>query len=48
MKNLLLMRAPPKYIQGSNALKHFHENIKEFGNNYFLYVQIVLISQLMI
>ena len=34
MKNLLLMRAPPKYIQGSNALKHFHENIKEFGNNY--------------
>ncbi|MDY4937455.1 MAG: iron-containing alcohol dehydrogenase, partial [Candidatus Onthovivens sp.] len=34
MKNLLLMRAPLKYIQGANALKHFYENIKEFGNNY--------------
>ena len=34
MKSLLLMRAPLKYIQGSNALKHFYENIKEFGNNY--------------
>lgn len=48
MKNLLLMRAPLKYIQGANALKHFYENIKEFGNNYLLYVQIVLIIQLMI
>lgn len=34
MKNLLLMRAPLKYVQGANALKHFYENIKEFGNKY--------------
>ena len=31
MKNLLLMRAPLKYIQGADALKHFYENIKDFG-----------------
>ncbi len=37
MKNLLLMRAPLKYIQGADALKHFYENIKEFGCN-FLFI----------
>lgn len=37
MKELLLMRAPLKYIQGVNALEHFYENIKDFGSN-FLFV----------
>ena len=37
MKNLLLMRAPLKYIQGADALKHFYENIKDFGDN-FLFI----------
>lgn len=34
MKDLLLMRAPLKYIQGEGALNHFYENIKNFGENY--------------
>ena len=31
MKDLLLMRAPLKYIQGKDALKKFYENSKDFG-----------------
>ena len=34
MKDLLLMRAPLKYIQGKDALKKFYENSKEFGKKY--------------
>ena len=34
MKDLLLMRAPLKYIQGKNALKKFYENSNEFGKKY--------------
>lgn len=37
MKKLLLMRAPLKYIQGADALKHFYENINGFGSN-FLFI----------
>lgn len=37
MKDLLLMRSPLKYIQGRNALEHFYENIKDFGDN-FLFI----------
>lgn len=37
MKELLLMRAPLKYIQGVNSLEHFYENIKDFGSN-FLFI----------
>ena len=34
MKDLLLMRAPLKYIQGEGALEHFYENCKSFGKKY--------------
>ena len=34
MKDLLLMRAPLKYIQGKDALKKFYENAKDFGKKY--------------
>lgn len=37
MKDLLLMRAPLKYIQGKGALEHFYENCKFFGDH-FLFV----------
>lgn len=37
MKELLLMRAPLKYVQGEHALNHFYENAKDLGNN-FLFV----------
>lgn len=37
MKDLLLMRAPLKYIQGEGALEHFYENCSSFGSR-FLFV----------
>lgn len=37
MKDLLLMRAPLKYVQGKDALKKFYENSKDFGKK-FLFV----------
>ena len=37
MKNLLLMRAPLKYIQGEGSLTHFYENVKSFGSR-FLFI----------
>src|SRR5574344_1368138 len=37
MKDLLLMRAPLKYIQGKGALEHFYENCKFFGDH-FLFI----------
>ena len=43
MKDLLLMRAPLKYIQGEGALEHFYENCKSFGKKY-LFVSKVLVK----
>ena len=45
MKDLLLMRAPLKYIQGEGALEHFYENCKSFVKNIFLFVLIVAMNK---